>query len=156
MNFVWEDFFLSDAWELVWKQQGESNRPNFCFLFEQKKIFLRKPESVFTLEERRDQKVSSFANRIQRFFTKFALQNWYYDLQMSGGGKRKICFLLRSFFQKKNKTGNKILLNNKERRRVSVEVRKFGGDYINFRENFDLKKIVENREKVHFADMGNK
>jgi myosin-1 len=99
------------------------------------KIFIRKPESVFTLEEKRDQRVSSFANRIQRFFTKFALQNWFYDLQVNG---------------------NRTLENHKERRRLSGAVRKFAGDYINFRDNYELKKLVGGREKVHFADMGNK
>ncbi len=30
------------------------------------KIFIRKPESVFALEERREQLVTNYANRIQR------------------------------------------------------------------------------------------
>ncbi len=98
------------------------------------KIFIRKPESIFLLEEKRDQRVSSFANRIHAFITKFALQRWFYDLQMSG---------------------NRVMENAKERRRASVEVRKFSGDYINFCDNFELKKLC-GKEKVHFADVGNK
>ena len=100
------------------------------------KIFVRKPESVFALEEKREHLTESFASRIQRFLQKFALQTYYYELQVNG---------------------NRTLEGHKERRRFSVEVRKFAGDYINFRENFELKKLLPNKnEKVHFADMGTK
>ena len=99
------------------------------------KIFVRKPESLFALEEKREQMVASYANRIQRFFVKFALQQWYYDLQVNG---------------------NRALEGKKDRRRQSVALRKFNSDYINYRENFELKKIVGQREKVHFADVGTK
>jgi len=38
------------------------------------KIFIRQPESVFSLEELRDRTVFSYANKIQRFLRKTALR----------------------------------------------------------------------------------
>eukprot|EP01091_Cochliopodium_minus_P015206 TRINITY_DN5339_c0_g1_i2.p1 TRINITY_DN5339_c0_g1~~TRINITY_DN5339_c0_g1_i2.p1 ORF type:complete len:1073 (-),score=394.85 TRINITY_DN5339_c0_g1_i2:98-3316(-) len=97
-------------------------------------LFVRKPETIFQFEELRDRTVSSFANKIQRFFQKFALQQKNYEL------------LVKS---------NKVVLGKKERRRLSVS-RKFLSDYICYRENFELKGIVKslagNDEKIYFAD----
>lgn len=72
---------------------------------------------------------------ISRFFVKFAMQNWYYDLQVNG---------------------NKQLEGKKDRRKLSIVARKFNQDYINYRDNYELKKLVGQKEKVHFADNANK
>lgn len=100
------------------------------------KIFVRAPETVFELEGLRERKVYSYANQIQRFFLRFSLSNYYYNIQMNGNQK---------------------LQGHKERRRESIE-RPFKGDYIGYRENFPLKAIVERngKEKVSFADRVNK
>jgi len=97
------------------------------------KLFVRHPETVFQLEELRERKVATYANRIQRFFLRFALRRYFWELQMAG---------------------NDAVAGKKERRRLSLE-RKFTGDYINYRENFALKKVVEReggRDKIHFSD----
>jgi myosin-1 len=47
---------------------------------------------------------------------------------------------------------------NKERRRISLE-RSFSGDYVNYRENFELKAVVasyDKNEKVSFSHAINK
>jgi len=96
------------------------------------KIFIRAPETIFALEELRERKVFSYANQIQRFFQKFSLSTYYYNLQMSANNKLK---------------------NNKERRRNTLE-RPFKGDYLGYRDNFPLKAIVEvnGKEKLVFGD----
>jgi len=96
------------------------------------KLFIRAPETVFTLEETRDRKVYSYANRIQNFFGRFALRKYYWELEMAG---------------------NDAIYGKKERRRLSIE-RSYTSDYVNYRENFVLKKIIESqsKEKIHFAD----
>lgn len=95
------------------------------------KIFIRAPETIFSLEEIREQKTYTYANRIQRFFLKYA--NEYY------------LFLLR-------KSGNDALRGKKDRRRLSLE-RPFTGDYISYRENFQLKGICGKDVKMYFADV---
>eukprot|EP01114_Cavostelium_apophysatum_P003671 TRINITY_DN1374_c0_g3_i1.p1 TRINITY_DN1374_c0_g3~~TRINITY_DN1374_c0_g3_i1.p1 ORF type:complete len:1131 (-),score=356.14 TRINITY_DN1374_c0_g3_i1:89-3481(-) len=99
------------------------------------KIFIRAPETVFALEELRERKVYSYANSIQRFFLRFSLSNYYYNLQVNG---------------------NQQMQNKKERRRLSLE-RPFKGDYLGYRENFTLKAVVEKngKEKLTFGDRGN-
>jgi hypothetical protein len=97
---------------------------------------IRAPETVFALEELRERKVFSYANQIQLFFLKFSLNTYYYDMQMAA---------------------NNQVRGKKERRRLSLD-RPFKGDYINYRENFPLKAVIEvnGKEKVAFADRINK
>lgn len=95
------------------------------------KIFIRAPESVFTLEETRERKTFTYANRIQRFFLKYANDYYIYTLK---------------------KGANDALRGKKDRRRNSLE-RAYNGDYINYRENFALKGIVGRDVKVFFADV---
>jgi len=100
------------------------------------KIFIRAPETVFNLEELRERKVFIYANKLQRFFLRFTLMSYYYSLQ---------------------KSANDSMKSQKERRRLSIE-RPFQGDYINYRENFALKDIVNKngKEKVMFSHSVNK
>ncbi|PRP79992.1 hypothetical protein PROFUN_12279 [Planoprotostelium fungivorum] len=100
------------------------------------KVFIRAPETLFALEELRERKVYSYANSIQRFFLQFSMNNYFYNLQM---------------------TANSKVQGKKERRRLSLE-RPFKGDYINYRENFPLKAMIERngKEKMGFADRVNK
>lgn len=102
---------------------------------------------MFALEELRERKVYTYANAIQRFFLRFSLSTYYYNIQMNGNQK---------------------IQGKKERRQLSIE-RQFKGDYIGYRENFPLKAVVEShgkqclfritllgKEKVSFADRINK
>jgi len=45
------------------------------------KIFIRAPETVFSLEELRERKTYTYANRIQRFFLKFAMEYYFFQLR---------------------------------------------------------------------------
>lgn len=98
------------------------------------KIFIRMPETVFALEELRDRTVQSYANRLQRFFLQFTLQNYYYNL---------------------HKVVNERVLGKKERRPASIQCdsASFHGDYVNYRDNFALKSLLQayGHEKVVFS-----
>eukprot|EP01104_Vermistella_antarctica_P018073 TRINITY_DN6583_c0_g1_i1.p1 TRINITY_DN6583_c0_g1~~TRINITY_DN6583_c0_g1_i1.p1 ORF type:complete len:1214 (+),score=376.93 TRINITY_DN6583_c0_g1_i1:263-3904(+) len=96
------------------------------------KIFIRAPETVFSLEELRERTVYKYAVRIQRFFAKFALRRYYWEIQRASAEQFK---------------------GTKERRRNSIE-RHYRGDYISYRENFPLKAVVnrDGAQKVVFAD----
>jgi len=100
------------------------------------KLFIRAPETVFALEEMRERTVQIYANRVQRFFLQFTLQNYYYNL---------------------HKTVNDRVVNQKERRRLSIQAdaQDFRGDYVNYRDNFPLKTVLKEQgadhEKVVFT-----
>jgi len=95
------------------------------------KIFIRAPETVFSLEELRERRTFKYANAIQQFFMKSMMARYHYNLQMGANNKLK---------------------GNKDRRRNSLE-RNFLGDYINYRDNFRLKSVVGKQAKVIFADV---
>lgn len=97
------------------------------------KIFIRAPETIFSLEELRERKTYTYANRIQRFFLKYASEYYIYQLK---------------------KNANDAIKGKKDRRRLSLD-RQYVGDYIQYRENFQLKGIVGKDVKVHFADVVN-
>ena len=84
------------------------------------KIFIKNPETIFALEELRDQRSVDVAIKIQRVF--------------------------RRFISKKKAEENKLEVNNlfkklnKKRRRVSYN-RIYQGDYLNFAFNSEVKKI---------------
>mmetsp|Transcript_16719 Transcript_16719/g.24978 ORF Transcript_16719/g.24978 Transcript_16719/m.24978 type:complete len:1181 (+) Transcript_16719:58-3600(+) len=97
------------------------------------KVFIRKPETVFTFEELRERKTFEYALTIQSFFKKYIGRAHYiYALQMQG---------------------LKAVQGKKERRRLSLE-RPYTQDYINYKTNSVMKSIVERfgDEKFLFAD----
>jgi myosin I len=97
------------------------------------KVFIRKPETVFALEESRERKTFEYALRIQSFFKQhIGRQHYIYALQMQG---------------------LKVVQGQKERRRVSLE-RPYTQDYIDYMSNSVLKSICERfgDEKFLFAD----
>ena len=55
------------------------------------KIFIRQPETVFCLEELRERKVGTYANKLQRFFQQFTMMTYYYNLQKDANDKLKVC-----------------------------------------------------------------
>jgi len=61
---------------------------------------------------------------------------------------------MQNYYYKLKKTANDKLINNKDRRKNSLN-REYLGDYILYRENFALKSIVGKEAKVHFADVAN-
>jgi myosin I len=72
---------------------------------------------VFQLEERREQRLYSYAVKIQEFFNLYIGSNNY-------------------FFQIRVE-GNELVKNKKERRRLSLE-RAYRADYIDFKDNTTL------------------
>ena len=98
------------------------------------KLFIRKPETIFALEELRERTVQIYANRLQRFFLQFTLQNYYYTL---------------------HKAANDAIAGKKERRPYSLrlESASLKGDYLNYRDNFALKAVLQpyGHEKVAFT-----
>lgn len=98
------------------------------------KLFIRKPETIFALEELRERTVQIYANRLQRFFLQFTLQNYYYTL---------------------HKAANDAIAGKKERRPYSLRLESAAlkGDYLNYRDNFALKAVLQpyGHEKVAFT-----
>jgi len=87
------------------------------------KIFIKHPEVVFALEEKREQRVWGYAIKIQNFFTvRVGRHKFYHSLQMRG------------FEIVKN--------GGKERRRLSFE-RTYKSDYSYFSRNHTLQEIIE-------------
>jgi len=87
------------------------------------KIFIKHPEIIFSLEEKRDQRVWGYALKIQDFFkTHVGRHKFYHGIQMKGHE------LLKS--------------GGKERRRLSFE-RNFKTDYCWFKDNKTLQSIIE-------------
>lgn len=91
---------------------------------------------MFGLEELRDRKTFVYASRIQRFFRRFGLRQFYAEMHGEA---------------------NRLFTGQKKRRRNSVE-RLFTNDYVSYRDNFPLKEIVEanGRESCKFAHAVNK
>lgn len=56
------------------------------------KVFIRAPETIFSLEEMRERKVQTYANRIQRFFLRFALRRYFWEIQVAGNNAYSVCF----------------------------------------------------------------
>ncbi|NP_001118234.1 amoeboid myosin I [Strongylocentrotus purpuratus] len=98
------------------------------------KVFIRKPESLFLLEEQRERKFDYHARIIQKAFRQFNAQKYYLRLKQQASD---------------------ILFDKKERRRYSLN-RNFVGDYIGFEHNVSLQALVARRERIEFADKVNK
>nr|KAJ3423287.1 Unconventional myosin-Ie [Polyrhizophydium stewartii] len=95
------------------------------------KVFIKSPESLFLLEEQRDRKYHHYAKVIQR-----AYRRWK----------------SRKYFLEMRKKAADVMLNNKERKRFSLN-REFLGDYLNFLDNPILKSLVGKDVKAAFADV---
>eukprot|EP00727_Mastigamoeba_balamuthi_P011334 m51a1_g6823 putative myosin-IC (1126) ;mRNA; f:16060-20597 len=93
------------------------------------KIFVRKPETLFALEELRERRLQTYAYRLQRYFLLSSMQSYYDGLK---------------------KDVNDRFVGKKERRRASIEVT-FRGDYANYRDNMPLKAVVSSSDKFLFA-----
>eukprot|EP00730_Choanoeca_flexa_P019151 TRINITY_DN9345_c0_g3_i1.p1 TRINITY_DN9345_c0_g3~~TRINITY_DN9345_c0_g3_i1.p1 ORF type:complete len:1057 (+),score=322.91 TRINITY_DN9345_c0_g3_i1:85-3255(+) len=93
------------------------------------KVFVKTPESLFLLEEIRDRKFDSFARKIQVAYRRWKAQQFYEELK---------------------KKASDILLNQKERRKGTIN-RNFVGDYIGYGENPSLRALVEKKERIEFA-----
>lgn len=107
------------------------------YQFGRTKIFIRNPETVFNLEELRERKVYDYACRLQRFFVRWTQKEYYNNLR---------------------RQGNQTVYGKKERRRLSIN-RPYTCDYIQYRDNWELKEIVQSaggREKFLFAHRINK
>lgn len=104
------------------------------FQFGQTKVFIRSPESLFLLEELRDRKFDEYARKIQAFWRKRF-------------GHRRLAKVKELTFG--------IVGNRKERRRGTIN-RGFYGDYLGFRHDDFLKKLVDKNDNIVFADFATK
>ena len=111
----------------------DSNMPKEEYDFGLTKIFIRHPETVFSLEEARERKLYDYAVRIQEFFDCFVgSNNHFYQLRVAG---------------------NSLMKGKKERRRNSLD-RAYRSDYIEFKDNNTLAAMVERygNEGIEFGD----
>ncbi|XP_040566099.1 unconventional myosin-Ie isoform X2 [Lepeophtheirus salmonis] len=93
------------------------------------KLFIKAPESLMLLEERREKKFDVYARILQKAFKKHFMQKQ---------------------LLKQKEDASDLVYQRKERRRNSLE-RNFYGDYLGL-ENFpDLKTLVGKRERILFA-----
>lgn len=98
------------------------------------KVFLRSPETLFDLEERKERKYHDSATLIARTYRNFKLKNYFLQLRAQAA----------DLYDQK-----------KERRRLSVN-RVFLGDYLNYLNNAQLVEVMKQHEKqeggILFAD----
>jgi myosin-1 len=98
------------------------------------KVFLRSPETLFDLEERKERKYHDSATLIAKTYRAFKLKNYFLQLRAQAAD---------------------LYNQNKERRRLSVN-RIFLGDYINYLNNAQLVEVMKQYEKqeggILFAD----
>ncbi|XP_039275959.1 unconventional myosin-Ie [Nilaparvata lugens] len=95
------------------------------------KVFIKAPESLFLLEERRDRKFNFYAKIIQRAFKKY--------------------FARQQRERQKEEAAN-ILFGKKMRRKYSLN-RNFMCDYIGVESNPGLLSLIGPREKILFAEV---
>ncbi|XP_017753375.1 PREDICTED: unconventional myosin-Ie-like [Eufriesea mexicana] len=95
------------------------------------KLFIKAPESLFMLEEARDQKYNMYARVIQKAFKKY--------------------FARKRQEQEKQEAAD-LLFGRKERRRASLN-RNFMGDYIGLEGKRQILNLIGRKEKVFFAEV---
>uniref|UniRef100_A0A672FZD0 Osteoclast-stimulating factor 1 n=1 Tax=Salarias fasciatus TaxID=181472 RepID=A0A672FZD0_SALFA len=95
------------------------------------KIFIKAPESLFLLEEMRERKFNGYARVIQKAWRKHIAVRKYVKMR---------------------EEASDVLLNKKERRRNSIN-RNFVGDYIGTDHHPEIRRFVNRRERIDFADV---
>ncbi|XP_071858540.1 unconventional myosin-Ie isoform X1 [Bombus fervidus] len=95
------------------------------------KLFIKAPESLFTLEEARDRKYNMYARVIQKAFKKYFAR------------KRQ---------EQERQEAADLLFGRKERRRASLN-RHFMGDYIGLDDKPQILNLIGRREKIFFAEV---
>jgi myosin-1 len=93
------------------------------------KVFVKSPESLFLLEELRERKYDGFARKIQKAWRRYKSDQYFFKLKQKASD---------------------ILLNKKERKRLSIN-RNFVGDYLGITENPSLRALVGKRERIDFS-----
>jgi myosin-1 len=93
------------------------------------KVFIKSPESLFLLEELRERKYDGFARKIQKAWRRYKSDQFFFELKQKASD---------------------ILLNKKERKRLSIN-RNFVGDYLGFIDNPSLRALVGKRERIEFS-----
>ncbi|XP_076329255.1 unconventional myosin-Ie-like [Tachypleus tridentatus] len=93
------------------------------------KLFIKAPESLFLLEERRERMYDSYARVIQKAFRRYVARRHYMKLKTQAAD---------------------LLYGKKERRRYSIN-RNFIGDYIGLDEFPAIRVLVGKREHIEFA-----
>lgn len=100
------------------------------------KVFLRHPETLFDLEERKERVYRHCATVIQRAYRSYKLRKYYFELKENAS----------NLYEEK-----------KQRRRLSLN-RAFIGDYVNYLDNAQLveaiSKYTASEGGVLFADVG--
>ncbi|KAF7992566.1 hypothetical protein HCN44_004910 [Aphidius gifuensis] len=95
------------------------------------KIFIKAPETLFTLEEHRERKFNYYACIIQRTFKKYYTCKRQYNEKL---------------------IASDILYGHKQRRKLSIE-RNFIGDYIGVNGRPGLINIIGRREKIYYSEI---
>lgn len=106
------------------------------------------------MEELRERKYDGFARKIQKAWRRYKSDQYFYELKKKGMAT-VLCFVAQPIVGAKCMcrcwlgdnpmylacTASDILLNKKERKRLSIN-RNFAGDYLGFAENPALKALI--------------
>jgi myosin-1 len=114
------------------------------------KIFIKAPESLFLLEERREKKFDFYARILQKAFQKYFNEQKFLREKEEAAGmeEHSLTFYIDNF--RSNCLFTDIFYQRKERRQNSLN-RNFYADYIGLDEKPSLKTLVGKREKVEFS-----
>eukprot|EP00761_Pharyngomonas_kirbyi_P012356 gb/GECH01012383.1/.p1 GENE.gb/GECH01012383.1/~~gb/GECH01012383.1/.p1 ORF type:complete len:1469 (+),score=336.96 gb/GECH01012383.1/:1-4407(+) len=106
------------------------------YQFGNTKLFLRSPETLFSLEEQKERRYHEAATTIIRSFRSYRMRKYFLELRQAA---------------------TDIFVGKKERRRLSIN-RQFQGDYVNFLDNAQLQEKMSDYidEDVVFGDVVNK
>ncbi|KAL9655961.1 hypothetical protein ABK040_007582 [Willaertia magna] len=105
------------------------------YQFGKSKVFLRKPDTLFGLEESKERLFHDASTRLQRLWRNYKLKRYFIQLRNSS---------------------NVLLENRKQRRRLSID-RNYIGDHVNYLDNAQLQEVMKKEGRkddggVVFAD----
>ncbi|KAK9301994.1 hypothetical protein QLX08_005842 [Tetragonisca angustula] len=127
---TWPRWISNEKQEVEWIL-GSLNIDRSKYQLGKTKLFIKAPESLFSLEEARDRKYNMYARVIQKAFKKY--------------------FARKRQEQEKQEAAD-LLFGRKERRRASLN-RHFISDYIGLEDKSQILNLIGRREKVFFAEV---
>ncbi|KAI8985425.1 P-loop containing nucleoside triphosphate hydrolase protein [Pilobolus umbonatus] len=154
-EYIWN----GDASSGVLQILNHNNIPTDEWQMGTSKIFIRRPETIFALENLRDKYWHNMATRIQRAwraYVRFKIECAKKIQRFWRQNKYNIGYL------QKREYGHQLLNGQKERRRYSlVSMRRFTGDYLDIKSGSGFSTMVRNaitfkpNEEVVFSNRGN-